>query len=79
MPTSVRPGRVSLRSSSRFAASSGLKNVNPVTFPPGRARLDTPQSIADHRHDDGDRGGGLLGGQDPGRPMGDNHINLETN
>ena len=41
IPTSVRPGRVSLSSSSRFAASSGVKNVNPVTFPPGRARLDT--------------------------------------
>src|SRR6266540_6356610 len=41
MPTSVRPGMVSLSSLSRLAASSGLKNVDPVTLPSGRARLDT--------------------------------------
>ena len=40
-PTSARPGTFSLSSSSRLTASSGVKNVNPVTFPPGRAMLDT--------------------------------------
>src|SRR5215470_13445162 len=34
-------GTISLRISSRFAASSVERNVMPVTLPPGRARLDT--------------------------------------
>ena len=34
-------GKASFRSSSRFPATSGEILVNPVTFPPGRARLAT--------------------------------------
>jgi hypothetical protein len=34
-------GTASFRSSSRFPPSSGAMKVNPVMFPPGRARLAT--------------------------------------
>ena len=39
--TRVSFGRASLSSSNRFALSSKLSVVRPVTFPPGRARLAT--------------------------------------
>ena len=46
-PTFARPGTLSLSSSSRLTASSGVKNVNPVTFPAGLAMLETrPEATA---------------------------------
>src|SRR6266851_386896 len=39
--TRESPGTISLRSSRRFGISSAAKFANPVTFPPGRARLAT--------------------------------------
>ena len=80
IPTSVRSGRVSLSSSSRFAASSGLKNVNPVTFPPGRARLDTipdPKGSPTTAKTTGIVVVARFGGQSSRRPMGDDHIDIE--
>src|SRR5262249_10120802 len=37
-------GTTSLNNCRRLAVSSGARNANPVTFPPGRARLDTSPS-----------------------------------
>ena len=73
-------GRASSRSSSRFAASSGLKNVNPVTFPPGRARLETipdPKASPTTAQTIGIVVVARFGGQNSRRPMGDDHIYLE--
>ena len=50
------PGTACLRSSSRLPSNSGPRIVNPVTFPPGRARLATsPEAngIGSCRHNDG--------------------------
>ncbi len=40
-PIRCARGKISFSSSSRFALSSGLKMLDPVIFPPGRARLAT--------------------------------------
>ena len=40
-PTRAPFGNISLTSSNRFPSNSGAKVVNPVMFPPGRARLST--------------------------------------
>src|SRR5437773_10416808 len=67
-------GIASLRICSRLAPTSGPRMVLPVIFPPGRARLGTRKAgahgIADRDHDDGNRGGGLLGRQARGRAVG---------
>ena len=43
-PTRASLGTASLSISSLFVASSNVKLVKPVTFPPGRARLATKPS-----------------------------------
>jgi hypothetical protein len=40
-PARAIEGAISFSSSSRFAINSGLKKVDPVTLPPGFARLAT--------------------------------------
>src|SRR5262245_14444370 len=73
-------GMASLRICSRLAPMSGPRIVLPVIFPPGRARHEPgAHGIADRDHDDGNRGGGLLGRQARGRGVGRNNIYRATN
>src|SRR6267143_6816749 len=57
-------GTASLNNSTHFCLIPGTMVVSPVTFPPGRARLDTPHTdrIGHERHDDGNSRRGLLRG-----------------
>src|SRR4029453_4848665 len=76
-------GTASLRSSSRFAWSSGTKSVNPVMLPPGRARLATrpaPTASPTPRRDYGDCRGSSLGGEGRGcASMRHDDVNPECN
>ena len=73
-------GTTSLSSSSRFPSISDEIEVNPVMFPPGRARLATrpvADRIADSHHDKGDRRCRLLDGERGRRAGGHDHIHIE--
>ena len=55
--------------------------VNPVRFPPGRARLSTSPAVNRIRHankNDGDRSGSVLGCYNSIRRDPDKYVNLET-
>ena len=75
-------GNTSLSSSSRFALSSGLKNDNPVTFPPGRARLATRPAATASPTDAMTIGivvVACLAARVPGVAVGHDDVDLETN
>src|SRR5262245_18720454 len=70
-------GTASLRSCSRLAATSELRMLLPVIFPPGWARLATkagPDEIADPDHDDGNCRRCLLGRLRPRRADGHDDV-----
>ena len=59
---------------------SPVRFDNPVTLPPGRARLLTStvgDRIADGRHHDGSGGGGALGGERRQGARRDDHIDVQ--
>ena len=74
-------GTISLSSSSRFPASSGTIWDNPVTLPPGRARLSTSPArnrVTRSHHNDRDSPGSFFGSQSIGSSGSDDDVNLET-
>jgi hypothetical protein len=71
-------GSASLKRSSRFELISGLKNVDPVMFPPGRARLDMMR-VPNYCHDNRNGRGCALGCKDGWCAMRDEDIDVETN
>src|SRR6266446_8409672 len=80
--TRVMVGTASFRSSSRFAARSGPSTVKPVTFPPGRARLETRPLLTGSpalAMTMGDRRRRLLGRESRGRAPGHDDVHVEPN
>ena len=79
--TRVKSGEISLISASRLVLCSVATSVRPVTLPPGRAKLQRSpnQGVADRRHHDRNRVGGIAGGFNGIRCVCDDHIDIGVN
>ena len=72
---------VSLSNSSRLPANTDAMLVNPVMFPPGRARLSTSPSATGSKppiKTIGNSPGSVLGGYSGRRRGREDHVNFET-
>ena len=80
MATRENLGNVCLNRSRRLPSSSDLSVLNPVMFPPGRARLVTSPLLSGSpggRHDDRDRLRRSFGGKGTGRTRCHDDVDLE--
>src|SRR5262249_53173153 len=80
--TRVSCGMASLSNSTLFPLISGLKKLDPVMLPPGRAKLATIAPgdwVSDDRHHNGNGRGRPLGSSGCGCSMSDDHIHARAN
>src|SRR2546425_1058837 len=77
--TRLTPGTACVSSSRHLPTSSGARMDNPVTLPPGRARLVTSPLVTASAAVAKTMGRVLLGGQDADCVWGHDDINLERN